>query len=105
MRLLQHVQCHILHVLQTDGDPAMTSRLEHTWWFAALVSALAVLSTGFLAHRAGLGVPPSGLAQWIVCALCFFVLHRGFAFAGWLLVLALAPSSHLLERSGAKLPR
>jgi len=83
----------------------MTSRLEHTWWFAALVSASAALSTGFLARRAGLGVPPTGLAQWIVCALCFFVLHRGFVFAGWLLVLALAPSSRLLERSGAKSPR
>jgi len=83
----------------------MTSRLEHTWWFAALVSASAALSTGFLAHRAGLGVPPTGLAQWIVCALCFFVSHRGFVFAGWLLVLALAPSSRLLERSGAKSPR
>jgi len=85
----------------------MTSRLEHTWWFAALVSALAVLSTGFLAHRAGLGVPPTGLAQWIVGALCFVALHRGFAFAGWLLVLALAlaPSSRLLQRSGAKSPR
>jgi len=83
----------------------MTSRLEHTWWFAALVSALAVFSTGFLIHSAGLGVPPTGLAQWIACTLCFFMLHRGFAFAGWLLVLALAPSSRLLERSGAKSPR
>ncbi|RYE90481.1 MAG: hypothetical protein EOO78_31590, partial [Oxalobacteraceae bacterium] len=89
VRLLQHVQCHILRVLQTDGDPAMTSRLEHTWWFAALVSALALSSTGFLIHSAGLGLPATGLAQWIMYALCFFALHRGFAFAGWLLVLAL----------------
>ena len=80
----------------------MTSKLEHTWWFAAPVGALAALATSFLIHSAGLGLPPAGLAQWVIYGLCFFALHRGLAFAGWLLVLALAPSSRLLDRSGAK---
>ena len=83
----------------------MTSKLEHTWWFAALVSALAAFSTGALIHSAGLGVPAAGLAQWVMYGLCFFALHRGFAFAGWLLVLALAPSSRLLEPASAKTSR
>ncbi|MEW7848977.1 hypothetical protein AB2N08_09785 [Massilia aurea] len=83
----------------------MASKLEQTWWFIALVSALAAFSTGILIRSAGLGLPAAGLAQWVMYGLCFFALHRGFVFAGWLLVLALAPSSQLLERCGAKSSR
>jgi len=76
----------------------MTSKLERTWWFMALTGALAAFSTGYLLYSAGLPLPATGLAQWVVYCLCFAAFQRGFSFALWLLALGLAPSSPTLDR-------
>lgn len=79
-----------------------TSLLERTWWFVAIVSALAILSTTFLMHAAGLAYPYTGVAQWTLFALCFAVFQRGFSGAGWLLAVMLKPASPVLERQHEK---
>lgn len=76
----------------------ITSRLERTWWFIAIVTALAFVSAAGLMRAAGLLFPYTGVAQWALHAMCFFAFQRGFSHAGWLLVLVLTPSSPMLER-------
>jgi hypothetical protein len=76
----------------------ITSRLERTWWFIAIVSALAFVSAAGLMQAAGLPFPYTGVAQWVLHGLCFFAFQRGYSHAGWLLVLVLVPSSPMLER-------
>ena len=69
------------------------STLERKWWYVALVALLATLCNLYLMESAGM--PPIrayGAAQWIVHGLCLGALWRGISFAGWLLVLSVAPS-------------
>lgn len=78
--------------------PTMTSRLERKWWFAAPISALAVVATMYLMANAGIAHPDS-VSRWALYALCFAGLQRGLSFVAWLLVLLLSPSHKALERA------
>jgi len=72
------------------------SKLERTWWFAALSGGVSVLCTLFVLHHAGVGAP-WGFAQWTVYFFCFVGFSRCFAFLAWLTVLLARPSSPLLD--------
>ena len=76
----------------------MASRLERKWWFAAPVAVAAVLLTQYVMNAAGIA-HPYRVSQWVLYFLCFAGLQRGFSFAGWLLVLCLAPSNEVRERT------
>lgn len=76
----------------------MASRLERQWWFIAPTSALAALVTTFVMDQAAIAHPYNA-AQWLLYFLCFTGVQRAASLLGWLLVLALAPSNKLLERT------
>jgi hypothetical protein len=77
----------------------MSTGLGRKWWFNGLLGGLSALLTLPLLRAAGLA-SPDNLAQWVVYFLCFFSVWRALAFAGWLLLLLVSPSSKLLEPTG-----
>lgn len=74
----------------------MDSKLERKWWFVALVSLFSTLATLSVIDMAGFQAP-SNLAQWVLYFCALGGIWRACSFLGWLLVLAAAPRSKLLE--------
>ena len=74
----------------------MDTKIERTWWFRTLCTALAALAAVRLMQLAGIDAPYR-LFTWVLFGFCLFGLQRLIAFAGSLVVLCLPKSLDVVE--------
>lgn len=59
------------------------SELERKWWYAGLIGGLTGFSTAMLLDLAGLPISSGrSAAQWMLYAVCFGGLWRGYTLLG-----------------------
>jgi len=79
------------------------TKLERTWWFAALAGGIGAFSARWLMEYAGIG-SPSGIAQWLVFGCCMAMIVRLLSFLGWMILLLAKPTSPLLDTASSRKP-
>lgn len=66
--------------------------IERKLWFTAIICFFTSFLNIFLIRAAGLDpYPLDNIAAFVLMMLSWAAIHRGLSFAGWLLVLWLAP--------------